>query len=223
MTPVIADREHLEKQFIDLLDIQFWLMGRDVEHAAGNLLVELGLTRERPTDPELPSRYTMAGHDEFVIVWRCGLLLSSVRGDVLCVRGLAPRRVTYRSMHDLWDPRLVRAAQPHAAPCQHHHLADASAWFARYEVAVRTTAGVAHRSAPSGFTSELASHERSCLDRSWTTLARLASHRVPGNRSFDFAQDPIGERPAEPSVPPREPRSVEAGPIGSQTARQSGS
>ncbi|MFT4167374.1 MAG: hypothetical protein QM650_19230 [Microlunatus sp.] len=172
-------RECLEKQFTDLLDVQFWLMGRDVEHPAGNLLVELGLTRERPADPELPSRYTMAGQDELAIVWRCGLLLSSAYGDVLCVRGLAPRRVTYRSMHDLWDPRLVRAAHLHAAPCQPRHLAEASAWFTRYEAAVRAKAGVDHRSAPSGLASELASHQRSSLDRPWAALAELASSRVP--------------------------------------------
>ena len=179
MRRLVADRECLEEQFIDLLDVQFWLMGRDVVHPAGNLLVALGLTRERPTNPELPSRYTMAGQDEFAIIWRCGLLLSTAHGDVLCVRGLTPRRVAYRCLHDLWDPRLVRAAHSHAAPCQPHHLADASTWFARYEVAVRAAAGVDHRSAPSDSTAELASHQRSCLDRPWAALARRASPRTP--------------------------------------------
>ena len=171
----------IEKQFVDLLDIQFWLMGRDVEHPAGNLLVELGFTRERPADPELPSRYTLADQDELAIVWRCGLLLNSARGDVLCIRGLAPRRVTYRSLHELWDPRLVRAAHTHAAPCQPHHLADASAWFARYESAVRAKAGVEHRSAPAGSIADLASHQRSCLATSWASLAQLASPRCPNS------------------------------------------
>lgn len=68
---MVADRECLEEQFVDLLDVQFpfWLMGRDAVHPRATSLVELGLTRERPTNPELPSRYTRTDEDTFAI-WR---------------------------------------------------------------------------------------------------------------------------------------------------------
>jgi hypothetical protein len=49
-----------ESALVRLLDVQFWLMGRDVEHPGGNLLPRLGFTRQAMADRPWPSRYRRA-------------------------------------------------------------------------------------------------------------------------------------------------------------------
>jgi hypothetical protein len=56
-----------------LLDVQFWLMGRDAEHPEGNLLPRLGFTRETPPEPRTgQTRYRR----EDAILWPFGLWLA---------------------------------------------------------------------------------------------------------------------------------------------------
>ena len=45
---------------VRLPEVQFWLMGRDVEHPGGNLLLRLGFIRQTVPDRPWPSRYRRA-------------------------------------------------------------------------------------------------------------------------------------------------------------------
>lgn len=60
----------LRTDFSALLDVQFWLMGRDVEHPGGNLLCRFGFTREpAPHHVGGPGRYTWTQGERVIVLW----------------------------------------------------------------------------------------------------------------------------------------------------------
>jgi hypothetical protein len=164
-------------EFGRVLDLQFWLMGRDVEHPDGNLLLRLGLARQRVPDRPWPSRYRKAEADGYVLLWRCGIFLQALGHGCLLVRGRPPAAATGDQVNDLYDLAEVAAVQRRGEPCPPEGLALASHWFARYEAAVAATAGVGHRAPHPGSTPMLAPPRPCSLEREWRELAA----RLPGS------------------------------------------
>ncbi len=170
----------LAASFVELLDVQFWQIGRDVEHPDGNLLVRLGFTRTtQPGDPRTPGRYQRqdgaAGHTS-VFLWRCGLYLGSVEHAVLLVRGRRPR-VVHVYPDDVYDQDEVWALHAAGSPCSCTELREASVWLADYEASVEQLAGVAHRQPKPGPRPTLAPATPCSLRPQWHALADALSPR----------------------------------------------
>jgi hypothetical protein len=153
-------------------------MGRDVEHPDGNLLLRLGFTRQRVPGRPWPSRYRRAEPGGHVVIWRCGLFLADQQDGCLLLRGKAPSAVTGDQLTDLYDLAEVAAVLDRGRPCPPETLARAGHWFARYEAAVASSAGVGHRVPRPGTTALLAPSEPCSLEREWRELA--ARLRQPG-------------------------------------------
>jgi hypothetical protein len=164
-----------------VLDVQFWLMGRDVEHPDGNLLIRLGLTRQRVADRPWPSRYRRDEADGHVLIWPCGLFLQGAEAGCLLVRGRTPATVSGNRLADVYDLSDVEAAQRTGGTCTPAALARASQWFARYEAEVTAIAGVGHRRPRPGSAPALAPPEPCSLEPEWHALAeRLSGDRLLG-------------------------------------------
>lgn len=176
----IAPRTRAATPIAHLSDVQFWLMGRDVEHPDGNLLVRLGFARERAPQPTLPTRYRRTDARRPVFLWPCGLLLDGGAGSCLLVRGHEPAHVPDLDPECLYDPQEVIAELRHGRACPPEVLAHACRWFADYERAVDTTAGVGHRVPRPGSRPSLAPEEPCSLEPAWSELATTiaaATHR----------------------------------------------
>lgn len=155
-----------------LLDVQFWLMGRDVEHPGGDLLVRLGFTREPARTPHLPSRYRKKEADAAVILWRCGLFLGTADHDCLLIRGFTPVIVPGVDPEPLFAPAEVQTAAEGRQPAPLAALADAARWFAAYEASVSGTVGVGHRTPKPGTRPALAPERPCSLESEWSDICR---------------------------------------------------
>ncbi|MFE6647390.1 hypothetical protein ACFVJS_12560 [Nocardioides sp. NPDC057772] len=153
-----------------LLDVQFWLMGRDVAHPDGNLLQRLGFERQTTADPSVPARYRRCEPDPEVIIWRCGLLLRVPQHDCLLLRGCEPVLVgsEVAAMH---NPVDVGAARAHSTRAPAQAIKTSATWFASYEASIADIAGVRHRDAPPRIRPALAPPEPCSLERAWRQLA----------------------------------------------------
>ncbi|MFI1023307.1 hypothetical protein [Streptomyces olivaceus] len=154
-----------------MLDVQFWLMGRDVEYSGGNLLLRLGFTRQCVPDRPWPNRYRRAEADGNVIVWQCGMFLQASDHGCLLLRGTTPAAVAGSEVEDLYDLAQVQAAPHQGGACPAEALIRASHWFADYEAAVTAAAGVGHRVPRPGPVPALAPPEPCSLERDWRALA----------------------------------------------------
>lgn len=161
-------------RFADLLSVQFWLMGRDVEHPDGNLLCsELGFGQERAPRRSWPSRYLRQGPEGLVVIWRCGLLLRDETRSMLLVRGLAPARITDDALTDAFDLDDVFAAWSRSEPCPQPWLTSACRWLADYEAAIAAAVGVSHRVPSAGTAPALAPPRPCSLEQRWLELAAI--------------------------------------------------
>lgn len=172
-----------QSAFARVLDVQFWLMGRDVEHPHGNLLLRLGFTRQKVPDRPWPSRYRRAEADGHVIIWPCGIFLQTPQHRCLLLRGMTPAEATDSQLDDLYDLADVLAVLHRGRPCPTAALMRASHWFADYETAVAATAGVGHRVPRPGPRPTLAPPEPCSLEQAWRELAaRLGNPGSPESR-----------------------------------------
>ncbi len=140
-----SSADAVEELVARLVDLQFWLMGRDAEHPAGNLLLRLGFVRHRPSRPGLPSRYHLQEGGARMMVWPCGLLFRGPEEDCLLLRGRRPGRVAGDRLEGLFDPAGLFGSLEGAPSPSRPVLAAVSRWFAGYEENVRQIAGLAHR------------------------------------------------------------------------------
>lgn len=163
-----------------LLDLQFWLMGRDVVHPAGNVLLRLGFVRDEAAGERLPARYIRSDHLGLVIVWRCGLYLPA--GRTLMVRGHEPGSAAPSGLAGLYDTSAVFGALDNAQACSSQALADACLWLADYEGQVEDAVGTGHRRPGPGRRPSAAPPEACALTRAWTELASIHSARYAAER-----------------------------------------
>lgn len=151
-----------------LLDVQFWLLGRDVEHPDGNLLVRSGFARDAARGT--PTRYRLDTADEQVVLWPCGLFLATAGTATLALRGDVPVDAAGLDPLPLRKLDAVLGAHGAGGPCSPATLAGLCGWFARYEASVRTTAGVAHRVPRPGPRPLLAPAVACSLENAWQEL-----------------------------------------------------
>jgi hypothetical protein len=170
-----------------VLDVQFWLMGRDVEHPDGNLLTRLGLTRQRVPDRPWPSRYRRDEPDGHVLIWPCGLFLQAAEHGCLLVRGRVPAAVRGDRLAGVYELSEVEAVQRTGGTCPPGALARACDWFARYEADVTASAGVGHRRPRPGSAPALAPPEPCSLEPRWRALAARLSR--PGDQADGTGAD----------------------------------
>lgn len=200
----LQDRsDELGLRFVSLLDLQFWLMGRDVEHPDGNVLCRIGFTREPHPEAHRPSRYTCIAPAGRVIIWPCGILLpasatsenpanTDIGGSEECLvlRGCAPALVSAQNVCDTHDPAQLHAELQRGTSCPPQVLRNVCRWFSRYEQTVDTIVGIAHRTPRPGTTATLAPPEPCSLASRWATLADELSAEelsVKDLSSKDFA------------------------------------
>ena len=170
ITDTTARRGIGESPVAGLVDVQFWLMGRDVEHPAGNVLLRLGFCREPCAQPGLPTRYRREAPTVQVIAWPCGIFFGTDQLDYLLVRGHSPAVVVGIDVGLLYDPAEVFAAAACGSSCPPAAMQAACQWFAEYEESVRRIAGVAHRVPRPGSRPALAPAEPCSLERAWREL-----------------------------------------------------
>ena len=191
-----------QSAFVRVLDVQFWLMGRDAEHPDGNLLPRLGFTRQNVPDRPWPSRYRRAEAGGHVLIWQCGMFLQASEHGCLLLRGMTPAAVTDSQLNDLYDLAEVKAVLRRGSPCPPAALMLASQWFAHYEAAVVAAAGVGHRVPRPGPRPTLAPPEASSLEPEWRKLAvRLGKPGSRGHRAAgsgfpgvpDRVEDDVGD------------------------------
>lgn len=153
-----------------LLDVQFWLMGRDVEHPDGNLLQRLGFERETTAAPFAPARYRRRGPEPEVIIWRCGLMIRTPEHDCLLLRGCEPALVG-PEVAAMYNPVSVGATRDKSSPAPPQTISAAAGWFAAYEARIVEVAGVEHRGAMPSSRPALAPPEPCSLELAWQELA----------------------------------------------------
>lgn len=158
-----------------LLDLQFWLIGRDVEHPDGNLLIRMGFNRE-PAPQTLArfSRYRRATRHEHVVLWSWGVFLQRSTTKVMLTRGGPPSTVHTPGPPDIYQPPPAGAGEP----CSPAMLTDACAWLASYEDHVTSTAGLAHRVPRPGPAPKLAPPEPWSLAAAWHELGTNIARSV---------------------------------------------
>jgi hypothetical protein len=178
ITDTITCRSAGDSPVAHLVDVQFWLMGRDVEHPGGNLLPRLGFSREPAPRSGLPTRYRRETPTLRVIVWPCGILFSAEELDSLLVRGQPLAVVAGIHCGSLHNSTELVAASVQGRPCPPTALGAACQWFAEYEESVRAIAGVAHRVPRPGSRPSLAPPEPCSLDRAWRELDAEISGKV---------------------------------------------
>jgi len=164
-----------------LLDVQFWLMGRDAEHPDGNLLPRLGFRREPvPAGRPGTSRYRRTGPDGVVVLWPCGLFLGDDDGGCLLIRGHAPAVAEDPRPPDAFAVSEIVAILRCSRACPPARLSRAATWLAGYEAEVERCVGVAHRVPVPGVRSRLAPPEPCSLARAWRELAAAADPGAGG-------------------------------------------
>jgi hypothetical protein len=156
---------------VRLLEVQFWLMGRDVEHPGGNLLLRLGFIRQTVPDRPWPSRYRRAEAGGYAVIWRCGMFLQASGHGCLLLRGMAPTAVAGDQVDGLYDLAEVADVSRRGRSSPPSALIRAGRWFAHYEAEVAATAGVGHRMPRPGSTPALAPPEPCSLEREWREVA----------------------------------------------------
>ena len=187
-----GSRADLRSLAVALLDQQLWCWGRDITRPAGNLLLQLGMSRHRPPEPGRGgSAYTgrVAGDG---VIWLWGF------GIVYCLPGLGGvflRRYSFEPVlvaelrQPVHAPEQVvpmvrpKTARQRAVACQ---LVRALAeWIAGYEHWVAETLGVAYRE------ETLAARDRSAavparhMARTWVQVGRKSP------RLFDSGRWPL--------------------------------
>ena len=174
-----APRSRGNSAFARLLEVQFWLLGRDVEHPDGNLLLRLGFTRQPAPDHPWPSRYLREDAAGYAVIWRCGIFLDAPRHGCLLLRAMAPATVSRARVDDLYDLDEVARLQRQGGPCRPGALTGAARWFAGYEASVTTTAGLAHRVPRPGSAPLLAPPEPCSLEERWQAVAAQLETLAP--------------------------------------------
>ncbi|MFY1637222.1 hypothetical protein ACN27F_28785 [Solwaraspora sp. WMMB335] len=166
-----GSREHGEHGvLLQLLDVEFWLIGRDVEHPRGNLLLQLGFTREPPTvGARGRSRYRRRAGDEHVVLWGWGLYLARDGIEVLLTRSGGPFAAA--GPPDVFE-RPSTAGRDTSAT---HALVAACDWLAAYEDRVDAGAGIAHRVPRPDSTPTAAPPEPWTLSAAWRELGALVA------------------------------------------------
>jgi len=156
-----------------LVDLQFWLLGRDAEHPGGNLLTRAGFARE-PAPPGRPgtTRYRLSRGPFTVVVWPFGIALGRCllprAGEPAAWAGPPP---------DIHHPNELRSLLRTASGCHPDDLARAWTWLAGWERWVDATSGLAHRTAPASAAATLASTAPPALYREWEQRAAALRRR----------------------------------------------
>jgi hypothetical protein len=177
---VTSRRGDAHSQFGHLLDVQFWLMGRDVEHPGGNVLARLGFRREASPEPGGRSRYCASEPGTQVVIWPCGMFLGTEHHGCLMVRGHQPTTVDGSTVAGLSDAAQVLELGREGAPAEPGLLAHAAHWFAGYERRVEDLGGIAHRVPKPGTAPTLAPPEPWSLAGAWLELSESFTGAVRG-------------------------------------------
>lgn len=136
-----------------LFDQQMWCFGRDIVRSNGNVLLDLGMCRYRPSDPSRSSTlYTAAVEPGgSLFLWGFGAMYAEPNLGGVFVRryGFAPRLTNRESAVGVFAPeQLGRLTNP--VTVRDHQrvrtlLPRLVGWFARYEHWIAETHGTAYR------------------------------------------------------------------------------
>lgn len=165
-----------------LLDQQWWCWGRDVARREGNLLLQLGMCRYRPTvksrDGTLYTALTPEGAT--IHLWGFGAYLvdESLGGLYLGRGGFAPRLSERPDALGLHTSDALLAISRPVDPCERGRarpLVEAFArWVAHYEHWIAENQGVAYRRTCLEAWDKKPACEARDMALSWETVARKA-------------------------------------------------
>ncbi len=179
-----TDREATDSTLLGLLDLQFWLIGRDIEHPDGNLLIRMGFDRE-PAPDGLPvhSRYRWTSEGMNSVLWAWGLFFQQEGAGLLLTRG-GRGAVPLGRAPDIYVPPPAVANSRYPAGI----ITDICRWLASYEERVTTTVGLGHRVPRPGSSPRLAPPEPWSLASAWHELAELIGRSGGIPRISELAQ-----------------------------------
>jgi hypothetical protein len=178
------DRTDIRRRAVALLDQQLWCWGQDVTRPGGNVLLELGLCRYRPSDGRGSTAYTgrVAGNG-MVWLWGFGLLFwqSDLGGVFLRRYGFDPVLVTRLPQQPVHTPEqlepLCRPGAAHARTVTGTLVRAAAEWVAGYEHWVSETHGTAYREVTLAALNKPPAVPARDMARAWNSLAKK-SHRL---------------------------------------------
>lgn len=147
------NRSSLRRWLTPLFDQQMWCFGRDILRPEGNILLALGLCRQRShTDPKGSSVYhALLDTGGSVFLWGFGALYGEPgRGGVFVRRfDFSPKLTTLEAGTGLFQPDqvtpLTRPRSPSEWQWLRHGLATLVGWFGRYEHWIAEHYGIAYR------------------------------------------------------------------------------
>lgn len=126
---------------------QCWLWGCDIRHPNGNLLIEYGFARYRPTNPlDGSSLYVYATTTYTVMLWGFGMYVGDAEhGGVFIFRHVFDPVAVRHPDHSVYTPdAVIKTACP---PTQIHqgYTVTALTWLMSYEAWVVERMGLAYR------------------------------------------------------------------------------
>lgn len=214
----------LRRWATDLFDQQLWCWGRDIARPEGNVLLDVGMCRHRPSEPKRGGtlyRATLHGDAE-VWLWGFGLLYREPGLGCVFLRRSGfdpvlverpPERPVHRPEHLGTLTRPANAGQTATARALVRGVAG---WVAGYEHWVAESLGVDYRREVLEARDESPTVPAPAMASSWERLARKslrlsAPQEVAGPwgrllASLRFATDAPVSSPARPGV--RHPFSV---------------
>ncbi len=179
-----TDRGATDSTLLGLLDLEFWLIGRDIEHPDGNLLVRLGFDREpAPDGTPLHSRYRWTSAAANVVLWAWGLYFQQEGAGLLLARG-GRGAVPLDRAPDIYVPPAAVANSQYPAAI----VTDICRWLASYEDRVTTAVGLDHRVPRPGSNPALAPPVPWSLASAWYELAGLIEQSGDIPRISELAQ-----------------------------------
>lgn len=136
-----------------LFDQQMWCFGRDIVRSQGNVLVDLGMCRYRPCDPNGGSTVYTAAVERggSIFLWGFGAMYAEANVGGVFVRryDFAPRLTARASGLGVHRPEaLGRLTNPYSGrerELVRRLLPNLIGWFARYEHGIAESFGTAYR------------------------------------------------------------------------------
>ncbi len=175
-----------------LLDVQMWCFGQDIQHKAGNILLRLGFCQNRARDTKQSTHYTaLSRTGGTVSLWGFGMHYGEPdHGGVFLQRyRFEPRLTNCQQGDGIHDPKQLLANRPTTVSQMrqlNHLLPNLLGWVAHYEHWIAETYGTKYREAVLQARQKKSLLAAKELPKAWETLAKKASrHHQPTEQALN--------------------------------------
>lgn len=206
-----STRSNLRRWLTPLFDQQMWCFGRDILRAEGNILLELGLCRQRcPKDSKGSSVYhALLNTGGSVFLWGFGAMYCEFgQGGVFVRRfDFTPKLTRLETGNGLFQPEQVSPLTTPRKPSEwawlRHALATLVSWFGRYEHWVVEHYGLAYREACLAQRGQTPAVPAKNFAPTWDRAAKKCQHyRLEPDKLFGPWQQTIARVQQQPAKAP---------------------